>query len=133
MTSEEARKQLDECENQITNTYNNLQKTAIIMGANTVQAARKQKATSAIFPLFTILFGIIICFISIHFDAFVLILLGHTANGGGGGVLIMLGIGLIFWGVFKAISSNLKALSAQEKIEKAVSNLNNSLNEISEI
>ena len=111
MTSEEARQQLDECENQITSAYSNLQNTARNMGVNTVQAARKETAMSAVFPLFTFLFGIVLCFTSLR----------------------LLGIFLILGGVYAAYNASTTAMSVQNKVEHAVSNLSKSLNGISEI
>lgn len=111
MTSQEARQQLDVCENQIENAYSNLQNTARSMGANTVQAARKETAMGVIFPLFAILLGFILILASLRFVGIVLILLG----------------------VYATYKADQTASSVQNKVVNAVSDLNDSLNRNSKI
>lgn len=63
MTSQEARKQLDACESQITGVFSNLHDVARSMGSSAAYAALS-KTTSTLLPFIISLFGMILCFAS---------------------------------------------------------------------
>ena len=57
MTLQEARQQLDACENQITDIYSNLQNVAKSMGSDATQAASRKTTISTLWPLIISLAG----------------------------------------------------------------------------
>lgn len=111
MTSQEARQQLNACENQITSTYSNLCDSARSMGASTSQAASSKTITSTFLPLIISLIGLILMFASQSF----------------------LGIVLIIVGIVSAYNSHQSAASVQKRVEQQVEYLNNTLDSNSKI
>ncbi len=61
MTSQEARRQVDACERQITGTYSNLRDATRSVGASAVQAASSKTTMSTLLPLIISLFGFFLC------------------------------------------------------------------------
>lgn len=105
MTSQEARQQVDACEDQITSTYLNLRDAAKSMGLSAVQAQSSRTTIITMLPLSISLIGLILCFAS------------HP----------VWGVILIIAGIFFAYSAHVPAASVQEKVEQQVGYLNNTL------
>lgn len=111
MTSQEARQQLNACENQIAGTYGNLRDAARSMGSSAVKAASGKTMRCTLLPLIISLFGIILCLVS------------HPVWGA---VVIIAGI-VIAYSAYQATAS------VQSKIEDQQRNLNSVLDNNSKI
>ena len=64
MTSQEAKKQIVDCDRDITNEYSKLQNAARHMGASAVQAAASRVSKRTLMPMLISLFGFILCLVS---------------------------------------------------------------------
>lgn len=76
MTSQEARKQVDNCEIQINEGFNNLRQAARSMGRDTVKSSSSRTVRNTLLPLIVSLIGIALCFFQEYFWGVVLILTG---------------------------------------------------------
>ena len=112
MTSQEARKQLDECENQITGTYSNLRAAARSMGSSAAEAASKKTAIRTLLPLIVSLLGLVL-YIEYH--------------------QLWKAVFLIILGIVIAVKSHKSAASVQKDVERQVGYLNDTLDRNSKI
>ena len=104
MTSREAYHQIEVCEKQLVDNFENMRKNAEKVGESALSAARKATLINTMLPLLLSLFGLLI--------------MDSTAFGG---VLLIAG------GIFLAISSHANAKTAKESIIKEKETLDASI------
>lgn len=111
MTSQEARKKVNDCETQIRRTHNSLSDAARSMGSSAFQEANYRTEINTFSPLIVSLLGIILCFVK------------HP----------IWGVLLIIAGIVIAYNTHQSAASIQRNIKAHQELLNSELNRNSDI